>query len=182
MTGFVSCPNCNSPVAYQKEDIGETITCGGCQQLIQLDGPANDDCDFAEPEFPRGGISLIRVITAPEFRQPGMRVVETLDVVTERRVYGSNVFKDIAIGIRDYVGGRSRTAEDILATAEREILDSLRAKAAGAGANALIDMRMQFGELGSRGTHMFFATGQATPVILETHIESAEDSPTLAPG
>lgn len=164
MSGFITCPQCESPVAYGAGDVGEKIVCDGCGVAINLQAP---------PEA--NSTELPRIITAPEFIKYGLEVVETLDVVTARRVYGSNLWKDIKVAFRDVVGGRSKTAENLLEGAESELLTDLRRKALAVGAHALTDLRLQFGDMGGGSSTMFFATAQATPVVLAESDDGYDD-------
>jgi len=99
---------------------------------------------------------------------PGFQLVRHFPMVSARQVVGQNAWKDFLASVRDAVGGRSKTVEATLAKMEQEILSELKWLASKSGANAIVSTRIEFGEIsgGSVGM-MFFATGYATPVLLE---------------
>lgn len=125
----------------------------------------------AEVHVPCWHASVERVL----FGQVQSRQVR-LNAVTARCVYGSNIWKDLKISLKDAFGGRSKTAEKLLHDTEKELIRVLRVKAQKRGADALIELRVQFGEMGGRGGSMFYGTAQSTPVILgiTTETDSSE--------
>lgn len=109
---------------------------------------------------------LPRIVNSREYIEDGYRILRTLNVVSARCVYGANVWKDFKAAVRDLVGGRSKTSEKLLRDTENELIRTLRLKAQKLGADALVEYRVQFGQMGGGGGNMFYGTAQATPVVL----------------
>jgi uncharacterized protein YbjQ (UPF0145 family) len=69
-------------------------------------------------------------------------------------------------GIRDLVGGRSKTYEDELINARREAMEELKRRAASMGANAVIGIDVDYEVLGA-SSGMLMVTVSGTAVIVE---------------
>jgi uncharacterized protein YbjQ (UPF0145 family) len=111
----------------------------------------------------------IRLISADQYVSPNLRVVETLPMITARCAIGMNVFKDMAVAVRDAVGGRSRTLENAIENAELAVINDLKQQAAQFGAQAVISVRFQTTDLVGKGVCV---VAYGTPVKLETAHES----------
>ena len=74
---------------------------------------------------------------------------------------GRHLGKDIAAGVRDIFGGRSKSLETDLEGARRQALDELAAQAQGMGANAVVGIRVDMENVG--GSMLLFV-GQGTAV------------------
>ncbi len=72
------------------------------------------------------------------------------------------------MAVRDVFGGRSKTAEKLLVEMQHEVITELRRQADDAGADALVDLRIETGEIsGGAKSQMFLVSAFATPVVLE---------------
>lgn len=92
----------------------------------------------------------------------GRPVQEYIGIVTAQSIIGANIFKDILGGIRDVIGGRSRTYEKVLEEAKEDALVELEQKARSMGANAVIGVDLDFETVGGSGSMlMVIATGTA---------------------
>ena len=107
------------------------------------------------------------VTTTDTIERPGLRVAKQLSVINARRVYGINLFLDFLIGMRDFVGGRSATYEQMIATAEAELISDLRLQAFDLGASAIVRFQFQYGEISGKGTQMLLVVASGTPVLLQ---------------
>ena len=112
-------------------------------------------------------VSRVAIFTTPSCIITGWKITRTLPMITARRVIGVNAWQDLAIAMRDLVGGRSATAEAALETLENELLWELRRKAATLGSYAILGTQIQFGEISGSKSQMFYATAQGTPAVLE---------------
>jgi uncharacterized protein YbjQ (UPF0145 family) len=95
-------------------------------------------------------------------------ISEEIDIITAEVVYGMNVFKDLFASVRDVVGGRSATVQNILKDSRKTVLLELRKEALSIGADAVISVDLDYQELsggGKNGMIMLVASG--TAVILE---------------
>lgn len=96
----------------------------------------------------------------------GKVVKEYLGVTFGEVITGVNFVKDFMAGIRDLVGGRSKTYEDELINARREAMEELNRRAASMGANAVIGIDVDYEVLGA-SSGMLMVTVSGTAVIVE---------------
>lgn len=103
------------------------------------------------------------VTTTPTIE--GRPVQKYLGVVTGEVIVGANMFRDLFASIRDIVGGRSGSYEDVLARARMQALDEMKQFAAGMGGNAVVGVDLDYEVLGANGSMlMVSATGTAVVV------------------
>jgi uncharacterized protein YbjQ (UPF0145 family) len=92
----------------------------------------------------------------------GRPVQKYLGVVAGEVIVGANLFRDIFASIRDIVGGRAGSYEEVLSRAREEALGEMRQRAAQLGANAVIGVDLDYQAIGSKGSMlMVSATGTA---------------------
>lgn len=104
------------------------------------------------------------IILTTSHEVAGQCIDKEIDLITAQCAYGMNVFKDFMAGVRDFVGGRSKAVENVLADARVAVLEDLRAEAAAVGADAVISMDLDYHELsggGKSGMLLVVATGTA---------------------
>ena len=92
----------------------------------------------------------------------GKPVREYLGVVTGEAILGANVFRDLFAGIRDVIGGRSGSYEQVLRQAREAALEEMSAEARKRGADAIIGIDLDY-ETVSQGT-MLMVTASGTAV------------------
>ncbi len=92
----------------------------------------------------------------------GRPVQEYLGIVNAQCIIGANMFKDIFAGLRDLVGGRSKTYEGVIEEAKADALRELQDKARSLGADAILGVDLDFETVGASGSMlMVIATGTA---------------------
>ncbi|MFN3228730.1 MAG: heavy metal-binding domain-containing protein [Asticcacaulis sp.] len=95
----------------------------------------------------------------------GRPAKEYLGVVAGEAILGANLFRDLFAGIRDIIGGRSGSYEQILReareTAIREMTEAARAR----GADAVIGVDIDYETVGE-GSSMLMVTASGTAVRL----------------
>jgi uncharacterized protein YbjQ (UPF0145 family) len=95
----------------------------------------------------------------------GRPVQKYLGIVTGEVIVGANIFRDLFAGIRDIVGGRSGSYENILGDARRQALAEMEAEATKVGGNAVIGVDLDYEVLGSNGSMLMVScTGTAVVV------------------
>lgn len=95
----------------------------------------------------------------------GRPVQQYLGVVTGEVIVGANMFRDLFASIRDIVGGRSGSYEDVLARARMQALEEMKQFAAGLGGNAVVGVDLDYEVLGANDSMlMVSATGTAVVV------------------
>ena len=95
----------------------------------------------------------------------GKPVREYKGIVTGEVIVGANLFRDLFAGIRDIVGGRSGSYEEVLGRARREAIAEMEAEAQRLGGNAVIGVDIDYEVLGSNGSMLMVScTGTAVVV------------------
>lgn len=94
----------------------------------------------------------------------GKPVREYIGIVTGEAILGANVFRDLFAGIRDVIGGRSGSYEEVLREARDAALSEMEAEAKKHGADAIIGVDLDY-ETVSQGT-MLMVTASGTAVKL----------------
>ena len=96
----------------------------------------------------------------------GKRVVHYYGVVSGETIIGANIFRDFFASIRDIVGGRSSSYEQVLREAKATALKELQDEAAALGANAVTGIDLDYETVGGNGS-MLMVTASGTAVYLE---------------
>lgn len=93
----------------------------------------------------------------------GREIVDYLGIVSGETIIGANLFKDFFAGIRDIVGGRSGSYEDVLREAKETALREMSEQAERMGANAVIGVDLDYETVGRSGS-MLMVTAAGTAV------------------
>lgn len=88
-----------------------------------------------------------------------------LGIVTGEVIVGANIFRDIFSTVRDIVGGRARSYENILREGRQQALAELEAQAHQLGADAVVGIDLDYEVVGGRGA-MLMITASGTAVRL----------------
>lgn len=88
-----------------------------------------------------------------------------LGIVTGEVIVGANLFRDLFASVRDIVGGRSGSYEDVLARARKQALEEMEGQAAALGGNAVIGVDIDYEVLGSNGS-MLMVSASGTAVVV----------------
>jgi uncharacterized protein YbjQ (UPF0145 family) len=86
-----------------------------------------------------------------------------LGIVTGETIIGANIFKDFFAGIRDIVGGRSGSYEQVLREAKDTAIAEMRGEAMQLGADAIIGIDLDYETVGPNGG-MLMVTASGTAV------------------
>lgn len=117
---------------------------------------------FADLKFKDERVMLLTTTNTVE----GKRVVHYYGVVSGETIIGANIFRDFFASIRDIVGGRSSSYEQVLREAKATALKELQDEAAALGANAVIGIDLDYETVGGNGS-MLMVTASGTAVYLE---------------
>ena len=94
------------------------------------------------------------------------RIIRYLGIVSGETIIGANVFRDFFAGIRDIVGGRSGSYEEVLRQAKDTALKEMQQQATAMGGNAVIGVDLDYETVGSNGS-MLMVTASGTAVVVE---------------
>ena len=84
-------------------------------------------------------------------------------MITAQGVLGVNAFKDVAAGMRNIFGGRSKSYENELTAGVNSVLDELRKHATEVGADAVVGVDIDYETVGS---NMLMISASGTAVKL----------------
>ena len=94
---------------------------------------------------------------------PGQKIVEFYGVVTGSTVRAKHIGRDIAAGLKNFVGGELKGYTELLQEARKEALDRMMEQARSVGANAVINVRFATSSV-AQGAAELFAYGTAVKV------------------
>ena len=96
----------------------------------------------------------------------GKRITKYYMNVTGETIIGANLFRDFFASIRDIVGGRSGSYEEVLRQAKDTALREMQDQAALLGANAVVGVDLDYETVGDSGS-MLMVTASGTAVRIE---------------
>lgn len=96
----------------------------------------------------------------------GKKITQYLGIVTGEAIIGANLFRDLFAGIRDIVGGRSGSYEEVLREAKQNALTEMEENARRMGANAIVGIDLDYETVGTNGS-MLMVTSSGTAVVIE---------------
>ena len=88
-------------------------------------------------------------------------ITEYLGVVSGETVIGANIFRDFFAGIRDIVGGRSGSYEQVLKEAKDTAILEMKDQAIRIGANGIVGVDLDYETIGQS---MLMVTASGTAV------------------
>ena len=89
-----------------------------------------------------------------------------LGVVTGEAIMGTNVFRDMFAGIRDFVGGRSSAYEKEVKKAKDLAIEQMIEEAESLGADAVIGIDLDYEVIGGDKKTLLMAIANGTAVKL----------------
>lgn len=101
--------------------------------------------------------------TTPQIE--GRTIREYKGVVTGETIIGANFVKDLFAGIRDFVGGRSASYEQVLREAKDTSMNEMMQRAHAMGANAIVGIDIDYETVGSNSSMLMVATSGTAVVI-----------------
>ncbi|MCT4624340.1 MAG: heavy metal-binding domain-containing protein [Schleiferiaceae bacterium] len=106
------------------------------------------------------------MITSTTPSLEGKSIKEYRGIVTGETIIGANIFRDFFASIRDIVGGRSSSYEQVLREAKEIAIKEMQANAMAVGANAIVGVDLDYETLGS-ANGMLMVTASGTAVVIE---------------
>lgn len=94
-------------------------------------------------------------------------VTKRFGIVASERIYGVNIFRDMFAAVRDIVGGANKGGQNVLRDARKEVLAGLKQEAYELGANAVIAVDVDYGEVSGGGKSMLLVAATGTAVIVD---------------
>lgn len=94
----------------------------------------------------------------------GKRITHYYGIVSGETIIGANIFRDLFASIRDIVGGRSGSYEQVLREAKDTALREMQEQAQAMGANAVIGVDLDYETVNGS---MLMVTASGTAVKIE---------------
>lgn len=102
------------------------------------------------------------MITTTTSNIEGRSINAYLGLVSGEAVMGANIFRDLFAGIRDIVGGRAGSYENVLRGGRDQALSEMIEEAQRLGADAVIGIALDYEAIGASDSMMMVvATGTA---------------------
>ena len=95
----------------------------------------------------------------------GHTIREYKGVVTGETIIGANFVKDFFAGIRDIVGGRSASYEQVLREAKDSAMQEMIERAHMMVANAIVGIDLDYETIGANGSMLMVAASGTAVVI-----------------
>ncbi len=86
-------------------------------------------------------------------------------IVTGESIIGANFVKDFFAGIRDIIGGRSGSYEQVLREAKDTALAEMQERASRMGANAIVGIDIDYETVGQSGSMLMVAVSGTAVLI-----------------
>ena len=96
----------------------------------------------------------------------GKRITRYYGIVSGETIVGANIFRDFFASIRDVIGGRSNSYEEVLRKAKDSALREMEEQAMRMGANAVIGVDLDYETVGQNGS-MLMVTASGTAVFIQ---------------
>ena len=96
----------------------------------------------------------------------GMHIAKYYGIVSGETIIGANFVRDLFASVRDFVGGRSGSYEEVLRQAKSTALREMEDEARRLGANAVIGVDLDYETVGSNGS-MLMVTARGTAVLVD---------------
>ena len=104
------------------------------------------------------------ITTTPNIE--GKRITRYYGIVSGETIIGANIFRDFFASIRDVIGGRSNSYEEVLRKAKDSALREMEEQAMRLGANAVIGVDLDYETVGQNGS-MLMVTASGTAVFIQ---------------
>ena len=104
------------------------------------------------------------ITTTPHIE--GKRITRYYGIVSGETIVGANIFRDFFASIRDVIGGRSNSYEEVLRKAKDSALREMEEQAMRMGANAVIGVDLDYETVGQNGS-MLMVTASGTAVFIQ---------------
>ena len=89
--------------------------------------------------------------------------------MTGETIIGANLFRDLFASVRDIVGGRSSSYEEVLREAKETALREMEEQAVKLGANAVVGVDLDFETIGGNSS-MLMVTASGTAVYYKVEV------------
>ena len=167
------CSSCGENLgAIRDDELGRCLACTNANKPVTrrpgTHSSALNNIDRIKAE--RGQAQAIRneieAIVLTTETAPNLPITKRIEIVTAECAFGMNMFKDLFVGVRNIVGGRSEAVQATMRDSRRVALYELKKEAHAVGANAVVGVDLDYVELSNAGS-MVMLVASGTAVIIE---------------
>ena len=108
----------------------------------------------------------MNMLTTTTSHIEGMHIAKYYGIVSGETIIGANFMRDLFANVRDFIGGRSGSYEEVLRQAKATALREMEDEARRLGANAVIGVDLDYETVGSNG-RMLMVTASGTAVLVD---------------
>lgn len=108
----------------------------------------------------------MNMLTTTTSHIEGMHIAKYYGIVSGETIIGANFVRDLFASVRDFVGGRSGSYEEVLRQAKSTALREMEDEARRLGANAVIGVDLDYETVGGNGS-MLMVTASGTAVLVD---------------
>lgn len=87
----------------------------------------------------------------------GKTILNYFGIVTGETIIGANAFRDFLANIRDFIGGRAGSYEEVLREAKDTAMEEMIENAERMGANAIVGIKIEYETVGNNGSMLMVA-------------------------
>ena len=103
----------------------------------------------------------IRIFTTPIL--DGIRIVEYKEMVIVRNVRAMSLVRDMMTRVRDIIGGRSGSYQEVMKKIEDDVIAEAKEQARRMGANAIVDFALDYDSIDG----LLMGSAKGTAVVIE---------------
>lgn len=107
------------------------------------------------------------MITVTTHSIEGKKIVEYKGIAFGEIIVGINVIKDFKAGLTNFFGGRSGSYEEELVMGRNQALSEMEHRAATMGANAIVNVVVDYEAISNQGSNMLMIVASGTAVVVE---------------
>lgn len=161
---MAECKQCGKEMGFA-DRINAKSYDGLCMSCVNANTNKLSETIVSISEEEKASIERIEAVLLTTETAPNLDITKRIEIVSAECAFGMNIFKDLLVGVRDIVGGRSETVQKTMRDARRTVLHELKHEAHLVGANAVVGVDLDYVELSKAGS-MIMLVASGTAVII----------------
>lgn len=143
---MAKCVICGESLGLFGSKDGKHDYCRDMEGRAEEIAAANNERAMVAAEAAAREAAAAAMLATTSVYLPDFEHFDTLGIVAGETVAGINVLKEVAVVVRDVVGGRSETLQMAMRSARESSLLEMKREAAALGAEAVIGVQLTYGE------------------------------------
>lgn len=162
---MATCKECGAKVSFLSLMEGVCDACRDKERILREQAAASETAQVAQEQF-EVDESLKSIILTTE-AVCGLEITERLGIVATEVVIGQHLGKEFLTGVRDIVGGRSKSLQKTFREGREIAFQEIRQEAFNLGADAVVAVDIDYLDVSGGGT-MPMVCVSGTAVKLKT--------------